>query len=472
MKLFGQLDACMDKQLDGSPSCAFAALAQREEKNHQIEQSLRRATQSFAARWLPAVMQGTPCLPIQYEKFNTERWRASRRDMLKVINRTSYRSVLTLYLFGQTPVPSGISEEEELDGISGMVCTQTALLQLQQLRERLRSCQFNGSGVSAWSDAVTSSAESPNLTQTFIDLESRAYWAAVTWDTSSSVTLNIRSSLTSGLKGACLEPAWRLTRGFLVGSFHARSEDWRKKGFEVSDEVAPQIISAAAVCKIYTWRTIASVKEALREGVEESDTLYAWDALLDALDVFKTTIHPLLNICERKLHFLGQVERLDWYVVVLHYHLGILMLAEAVEAANRLDLLSQLTEMRLDAEQESFNVLKFGLESKYTIHGPPDESYNASGVDSIAYSTGQSITTSFVSIDPYPHYVLASVRLVKKAISRKYRQGNIKREAYSYLSSTLLKALEQLPQSSKMVRSARENLQESLQLDTSSARGV
>jgi hypothetical protein len=470
MKLFGELDTRMDKQLDGNPGSAFAALAQREERNYQLDQSLRRATQSFAARWLPAVMRGTPGGPIQYEGVIKERWRASRRDMLKVINRTSYRSVLTLYLFGQTPVPSGISEEEEMDGISGVVCTQTALLQLQQLRERLRSCQFNGSGVSAWSDAVTGSAAGPNLTQAFLNLESRVYWAAVTWDTSSSVTLNFRSSLTSGLKGACLEPAWRLARGFLVGSFHARSEDWRKKGFEVSDEVAPQIISAAAVCRLYTWRTIASVKEALREGVEESDALFAWNAVLDAFDVFKTTIHPLLSTCERRLHFLGQVERLNWYEVVLHYHLGILILADAVEAANRLDLLSQLTETRLDAEQESFNVLKFGLESKYTIYGPLEESYNASDVNLIAYySTGQPITTSFVAIDPYPHHVVASVRLMKKAISRKYRQGNIKHEAYSYLSSILLKALEQLPQSSKMVQSAWENLQESLQLDAISA---
>ncbi|TVY90253.1 hypothetical protein LAWI1_G005070, partial [Lachnellula willkommii] len=465
LKLFGELDACMDKQIDGNLGCAFAALEKRAERRDQIEQSLRRATQSFAAQWLPAVIQRTVGGSFQYEEVVRERWRVSRRDMLKVINRTSYQSVLALYLFGQTPVPSGISEEEEMDGISGVVCTQTALLQLQQLRERPRSCQFNGSGVSGWSDAATGSVTSPNLTQVFLDLESRAYWAAVMWDTTNSVTLNIRSSLTSGLKGACLEPAWRLARGFLVGSFHAKSENWRKKGFEVSDEIAPQIISAAAVGRLYTWRTIASMKEALREGVEESDVLFAWDAFLDALDVFKTTIHPLLSTCERRLHFLGLVERLNWYEVVSHYHLGILILADALEAANRLDLLSQLTETRLDAEQESFNVLRFGLESRYKICGPLEESSNASDVNVNPYSTGQLITTSFIAIDPYPHHVVTSVRLMKKAITRRYRQGSIKLEAYSYLSSTLLEALEQLPQSSKMVQSAREKLQESLQLN-------
>lgn len=410
-------------------------------------------------------MRGSQAGPIQYDEIIKERWRACRRDMLKVINRPSYRSVLTLYLFGQTPVPSGISEEEELDGISGVVCDQTALLQLQQLRARLRSCRFDGSGVTVWSDAVTDSGASPNLTQEFPALESRAYWAAVTWDTSSSVSLNIRSSLTSGLKGACQEPAWLLARGFLVGSFHARSEEWRKKGFEVFDDIASQIISAAAVCYLYTWRTIASVKEALRDGVDDQDSLFAWKALLDALDVFKTTIHPLLSSCERRLHFLGQVERLNWYVVVLHYHLGILMLAETVEAAARSDLLSQLKDSRLDSEQESFNVIKFGLESKYTIPRPLEDSYSASEVDSTAPSVATSITTSFVAIDPYPHHVVALVRLMEKAISSKYRQGNLKLDAYSHLSSTLYKALEQLPQSSKMVKCAWENLQESLRIE-------
>ncbi|RDW92646.1 hypothetical protein BP5796_02040 [Coleophoma crateriformis] len=388
MQLFEELDACMDKQLGCDPSHASVILERREERSGEIEQSLRRAMQSFAARWLPRAMQGTSGGPVHYEEIITERWRSSRRDMLKVINRTSYRSVLTLYLFGQTPVPSGISEEEELDGISG---------------------------VSAWSDAATSSAASPNLTPSSLNLEMRAYWAAVAWDTSSSVTLNIRSSLTSGLKGACLEPAWRLVKGFLVGSFHARSEEWRKKGYEVSDETASQIISAAAICRLYTWKTIASVKEALAEGVEESDALFAWNALLDALEVYKVTIHPLLRIFQRP---------------------------------------------------------KIGLESEYTIAAPLEECSDPTDANSAAYTTGKPITVSLVAIDPYPHHVVASVRLMAKAINRKYQAGNIKPEAYSYLSSTLGKALEQLPRRSKTVQSACEDWPEPVLFDAAAAGDV
>jgi len=93
---------------------------------------------------------------------------------------------------------------------------------------------------------------------------------------------------------------------------------------------------------------------------------------------------------------------------------SLILALQEIEVANRLDLLSQLTEMRLEAEQESFNVLKFGLKSKYAFYRTLKEPHNASGVNLIAYSAGKSITTSFIAINPYPHHIVASVRLMKR----------------------------------------------------------
>ena len=68
--------------------------------------------------------------------------------MVALLNQVSYRSVLALYLFAQTPVPVGIYEEEELSGITGPVCMHTALMHIQKLRQRCdtgkRSPRFNG----------------------------------------------------------------------------------------------------------------------------------------------------------------------------------------------------------------------------------------------------------------------------------------------------------------------------------------
>ena len=375
--------------------------------------------------------------------------------MLKVINRVSYRSIFTLYLFAQTPTPTGISEDEELDGISGSVCMQTALLQLQRLRERQGSYQINVSKTSTW----TASSPSTSLTQDFLDLESRAYWTAVMWDTSCSLTSNFRTSLTSGLKGACAEPAWRLTRSFLVGSFHPETEDWRANGFEVCDDIASKVISAAAVSNLYIWKNIASLKEALREGVDEDSILFAWKALLDAIHIFKTSIRPLLDKCERRIHFLDQVCRLSWYEISIKYYLGILVLVDALEAADRNDLLPGVVEPKGNAEHESFNVLKFGLENTYTIYGPGEDSnIRLSAAGSTGFPEGM-ITASFVAIDPYPQYVVDVVLLMSKVTDRKYCQGKIKHETYTHLLFILRNALEQLPQSSGSVQAARESLQ-------------
>ncbi|KAK7755324.1 hypothetical protein SLS62_002550 [Diatrype stigma] len=476
-KLFRKLDADMgDDELECQNNSGHAIEdreLRRREKDCQIDQSLSRTIRAFAARWFPLVVSSRgDCLGIttnEVEEIAKDSWRSARKDMLKVVNRTSYRSALTLYLFAQTPIPVGISEDEELDGISGLVCTQTALLQIQRLRERRRRCRLDAaSGMLAWEGALAncapSTAPSASITQAYMDYENRAYWAAVTWDTSSSLSLNLRTLLTSGLNGACSEPAWRLARTFLLGSFHTRTEPCRTNGFEPSDEVAYQVITAAGVCKLHVWKNITSLKEALREGVEETTVLFVWKALREAMDIFEASFRPLLNKCERRLHFMNQLNRLCWYEVNLRYYLGLLLLGNAIEMADRSDLLSQIAKTILDAEHEIFNVLKFGIDNTYTIPGPGPgtDVNNMSTLDAISDLPEKPITASFIAIDPHPNLVVDSVLLVNKVVSHRYRQGEITHDAYSYLSAILLKALGQLPQSSKSVHAARESLQRSV----------
>ena len=462
---------------DGVSSSAEQVLRLRNQNSDEIDQSLQRATHAFASRWLPSLASGSIAADAgRLDRFIRESWRATRKDMLRVVNRVSYRSALALYLFSQTPVPTGVSEDEELDGISGVVCVQTALLQIQQLRLRLRSSQYYGSDVSAWSTGLMAASAPPitDFRPAFLNLESRAYWAAVTWDTASSVTLEFNSTLTTGLRGACAEPAWVLARGFLVKSFHAKTEAWCQASFEVTDDVASEIISAAGICRTYLWRTIASLKEALREGVAEDQVLFAWNAFCDGIEVFKTAVEPLMSRCEKQIHFLSQANRLNWYLMVLHHHLGVLVLVHAIEAANRTDLLHKLHETRLEAEHATLNVLDFGLKSIYVVGDPePHPSTQSMAEQHTARSSCSSSSphssseprngASFIGIDPCPDHTLASVQLMFMAIHRKYKQRTITREIHANLSSILLRALGQLPRNSKSASSVRQNLQQLFQ---------
>ncbi|KAF2708413.1 hypothetical protein K504DRAFT_434871 [Pleomassaria siparia CBS 279.74] len=446
-QLFGKLDALIDEELDDQNIAAYATETResRQGLSAQIDQSLRCVIRAFSARWLPLVSRKHGLASEQVDHIVRDSWRAARKDMLKVMNRVSYRSILTLYLFAQTPTPVDISGDEESEGISASACMQTAILQIQRLRQRPRSGLCHG--------AVDS-----NVTQAFLDLESRAYWAVIMWDTSNSFDSNSRTCLTSGLKGACSEPAWRLARSYLVGSFRAKTEHWRIHGFEMTEERACTIISSASISILYIWKNITSLKEALREGVEEDSVMFAWNALLDAIDIFTTSIRPLLDHCKRRLHFLDQQTRLSWYATISQYYLGILVLGEVLETANRSDLLPGVAIAKQDAEYEAFNVLKLGMQASYMIYGPGDDLTAATTIITIDGGTGNSparpIITSLVAISPYPYQVVNTVSLMKKTMDRKYREGVLKHQTYAYLSDSLRTALEQLPQHSKKVDAA------------------
>jgi hypothetical protein len=421
--------------------------------DHPIDHSLKHAKRSFAARWFHLLprKEREDVLP---EHFVRDLWRKSRRDMLKVINRVSYRSALALFLFALTPVPIGIPEEEEMDGLTGQLCVQAGLQQIQRLREGQRNCQFSGSLV--FLDALPSPASS-HLTDTFLRTEARAYWAALTFDTSASLSLNLRSTLTSGLHGVETETCWR-TLKMGAESFRTRTEGWRRNPFAMTEDEVLQVIAAAAAAKMYVWKWVSVMKEALREGSEEEKLQRAWLSFLESIDLFRDTFRVLLNDCQRRLPFLGQVERLNWYELMLHYHLGILILVDAMEVAERTDLLSQFTDTRLEAEHELFNTLKFGLESQYTINGASRPNDDPLSPTTLAPEQASTITASFVAIDPYPHHVVAAAQLMNKVVSREYDQSKIKPEAYKYLNGTLLECLEQLPQTSKSVQAARQHL--------------
>ncbi|KAI8964567.1 hypothetical protein F5Y11DRAFT_315307 [Daldinia sp. FL1419] len=459
-ELFAKLDADIDNTITCQASGSEPEIdRRRQQKNIQLNQSLKQVIRSFTVHWLPMVSHKNGLTKDQIEDLVRENWRRARKCMLKVVNFVSYRSALTLYIFAQTPIPVGISEDEESDGISGLVCIQTALLQIQRLRERNLSHSPRVSEISAWVDILASPASVPRPAQTYLDFEGRAYWAAVIWDTSNSLALNIRTSLTSGLNGACSEPTWRLTKAFLVDVLHSQKDYWHINSFDMSDGVAFRIITTTAVCTLYIWKNITSLKEALREGVDDEAVSFVWNAFLDAFDIFKTSIRPLLNDLQKRLLFLDQLVRLAWYEVNLQYNLGILMLSNALTLANRFDLLSQITEAQQDAEHESFNVLKFGLENTYTLYRSRKES-GGTHSDVMVKFPEEHTAVSLIAIDPYPNRVVDCILLMSKIISREYCQGRIKHENYSYLSSILLKALDELPQSAKTVQTARNDLKQ------------
>lgn len=279
------------------------------DSDRQIDHSLSCAVSAFSARWLP-LKESSALSELSVMDTVESLWREVRRDILRVINRPCYRSALTLFLFALTPIPARISEEEENDGIPAQFCVQVALQQVLTLRALQKSLEFNGSKVtSISSSALSNTATSPApVTRDFLGIESMIYWAAMTFDTSSSLTLNTKSLLSPVLEQ---EPSWRLVRT-CTNVFHEETEAWRTQGIHITEERANQIIASAASWKLFVWKAAALVKEALREGREEETVQIAFDTAVDAINQYSITYHALLTACERRIQFFGHKTKLRW----------------------------------------------------------------------------------------------------------------------------------------------------------------
>ncbi|ETN41567.1 uncharacterized protein HMPREF1541_03503 [Cyphellophora europaea CBS 101466] len=427
-----QLDSWMDEEYDldfGSPST-------RRTTSTQIAQSLNLTIHAYAARWLPVVESTADAEIVR------KLWRAARRDMLKVINRPSYRSMCTLLLFALTPIPVGLEEEEEIEGISGQVCVHAALQQIQQLRARQRSLQFNGAQVNLTAPPTPGHGSSPRTmtTANFITYENIAYWAALTFDTSASLTLSCRPLLSSGLYGLESESWWRMVKTCRE-IFQQSSSHWLLEP-ELTDDRANRIIAAASAWKLVVWKLTANMKEALRDGHDEPEVSRAFSAVVEGIDLWNSTYRDLLAACQRRILFFQQETKLRWYVCVMHYHLSILIGVDTLAASERQDLLAQFSAKRTEAESWVLNCLQFGLNNKYTISR-----------DEI------SATVPIMAIDPYAHHVVAAVKLMQQAIDRDFAALKISADAYNDLVSTLTQALQHLPASSKSVQLARSKAQ-------------
>lgn len=156
-----------DLETQGSDIASSLATTQaEEEKEQQIDRILNHAIQTFSARWLLLTFRSSMQKAEQIQLVQSL-WRNLRKDLLKAINRPCYRSVWSLYLFAMVPIPVGIPEEEEDDGISAPLCVQAALQQVLHLRARQSCFEFNGSKVAPLPDRAAFISSSNELRADF-----------------------------------------------------------------------------------------------------------------------------------------------------------------------------------------------------------------------------------------------------------------------------------------------------------------
>jgi hypothetical protein len=277
-----------------------------------LTSSLSAAVYSFSIRWIRIVAPGRYTDEMEYDELIRALWFEARDGASKCIGRPSYRSVLTLYLFGMTPVPTNVSASEAKDGLTGEVGIELAIRQLHDLRAKRRGRQFIGSKITTGADDTTPSGTSrPLFNDDFIQQENIAFVAGMIFDTSFSLSMGRPSILCAGILGFLDDPQFQLliTRARI---FHQDSEEMRRPGFVATEQAAHLVVQSASAWKLIIFKAVSVLREGVVYGHDESHMEKVRIYIDQILGILENTYVPVLDACERSIHLMSQEIQLQW----------------------------------------------------------------------------------------------------------------------------------------------------------------
>ncbi|KAH0836045.1 hypothetical protein FOPE_04191 [Fonsecaea pedrosoi] len=421
-----------------------------------VNQALNVAVHAFSVRWLPLIAGTT----VSVERLNdlaSKLWQDARSKILLILQRRCYRSILALYIFGMTPMPPGLEEQELANGNIGEVCIDIAMRQLQSVRARRRQVNRSESAAITTKPALTGAGAiagpavdlSDTVDEGYELRETIAHWAGFVFDTSASLTTGLPSILHASLLGFEQEGTVQLLQR-TAQEFHDKTESWRLNGFEVTNQRAIWIVQSASGCKGLFWKAVASLREAFNYRHEPHLVVRAQTAVVQCMHRYDVTYAPLLAACKRALLFLDFEAQLNWYLLALHYHLGLLILYDTLNVFDRRDLISNLGISQWAAVQETINIISLGMQCKVSLQTVFGSTVGSRRNDMVC----------LLSIDPYPHHVATALRLVSDFLKKHSSSSEVcpSSEALTQIRHIATMAFDQLPQCSASLQSSRKSI--------------
>ncbi|KIW30405.1 uncharacterized protein PV07_06150 [Cladophialophora immunda] len=388
-----------------------------------VNQALNAAVHAFSVRWLPLVA-GTSIPAEKLNELARKLWYNARSKILLILQKRCYRSILALYIFGMTPLPPGLEEHEVSHGNIGEVCIDVAMRQLQSVRAKRNVSRFSSAAIatSSTSASATFDTASQSTDEGYALRETIAYWAG-------------------------FERTVQLLKK-TAQDFHDKTEDWRANGFEVINQSAIWIVQSASGCKGVFWKAVASLREALNYGHEPHVIARAQTAVLQCMLRYDVTYAPLLAACKRALLFLDFEAQLNWYLLALHYHLGLLMLYDILDTFDRRDLVTNPDNSQWAAVQETVNIILLGTQCKVSLQA----------VFGSISTPRRDDMVSLLSVDPYPHHVATALSLVSDFLTKVTRKPYTSSRALAQIRKLATTAFDQLPQCSASLQASRASV--------------
>ncbi|KKP07151.1 hypothetical protein THAR02_00687 [Trichoderma harzianum] len=387
-----------------------------------VQLALISSVHAFSFRWLRLVTD-TAGNDQQLLRLGNHLWTNAKSRIMSVFDKLSYQTALALYLFGLTPIPQGASVDVENAHSAGEVSIDMALRQIHRLRVKRRDIRFSGTGLSIGrSDGENPINHNP-VNEDFIHAENMMYWAGVVFDTSSAMTRGCPSILCSGVFGFEEEPVFRLMKA-RVQLFHESTESWRQNGFVPTSQATLHVVHRASTWKGYVWKIIGALREAINHGYGEAVITRLKTLISEALDRFNRTFKPLLAACEKHILFFSKDARLCYYIVPM------------------------FDAVRRESVHTIFSTISFGLSCQVALS--QDETQRSRK------------RFSLISLDPYPHHILASLQLASHVLLEYLKRDEITQDAFDNFCRIVFDVLDDIPQCLQSVRRVKKLLYETL----------
>ncbi|KAK4071681.1 uncharacterized protein Triagg1_5919 [Trichoderma aggressivum f. europaeum] len=411
-----------------------------------VQLALISSVHAFSFRWLPLVTD-TATDSQQLLLLGDRLWNNAKSRIMAVFDKLSYQTALALYLFGLTPISKGASVDVENAHSAGEVSIDMALRQIHRLRVKRRDLRFSGTGLSVGRSDGETPINHNSVNEDFIHAENMMYWAGVVFDTSSSMTRGCPSILCSGVFGFEEEPVFRLMKA-RVQLFHESTESWRQNGFVPTSQATLYIVHRASTWKGYTWKIIGALREAINHGYGEAVITRLQTLIAEALNRFDRTFKPLLAACEKHILFFSKDARLCYYLLQMHYYMGLLLLCSLAVSMERTDMVPMFDAVRRDSVHAIFSTISFGLSCQVPL-----------SQDGTRHTRKLS---SLISLDPYPHHILASLQLATHVLLIYLKRDEITQDAFDNFCRIVFDALDELPQCLQSVQRVKKLLHETL----------
>ncbi|RDW57124.1 hypothetical protein BP6252_13870 [Coleophoma cylindrospora] len=395
-----------------------------------VDQALMSAVYAFSARWLPPEhfrnSTSTTDEELQETKaaFLETIWARAQSDVSRVMTMPSYRSILALYLFGITPT----SLKNRATQFSNL-CLEVHLshyIKLRSLSSISTQTRTRCLGGGSYNDLSLQSSDSLNRDALErAHLEDTAFWFGIVCDTSRCLLKFQSSILLPGLTGDT--KVWNLVRKQIEG-FDTIYRHMQTSRTVLSDKDVLAIIQYGSSCKTLCWAAISHVQDTFIHHMTGLTPAIAIEKAMTELDRFEDVFGPLLDHIARDYLLLGEKSRVGYFLLNLHYHMGVLIFVETVDTFQDL---SKTISSR-------FNSIDYRLTSTRAI-------VNLVNL-SLQVDVHRESTSSLLLRDPYPEHISNGLSRAAHSIVYLCRSKLLNTDAANAMASAILSGLDILSQ--------------------------